>query len=177
MNPSKPIPAESELPDALRWQLRALQQPQVPARDLWPEISRRLVTTPQRPAQTPTWRRWQLPTALAATVLVAWGVFALMRPELGQRPLPLPLTMSPVAASAPTLVQIEAAGLTRQYQAAVAEIATVPPSPVLQPAVEELDRSAALILDALERDPGSQLLLDQLRRTYTSRLALAHRMT
>ena len=71
-----------------------------------------------------------------------------------------------------------AAGLTRQYQAALGEIDRVPssPAPALQPAFDELDRSAQLILAALERDPDSRLLLQQLRRTYSHRLALAQRV-
>jgi hypothetical protein len=46
----------------------------------------------------------------------------------------------------------------------------------LQPTFDELDRNAALILDALAHDPDSRLLLDQLRRTYARRLALAQRV-
>lgn len=33
---------EGELPDALRWQLRALRRDQPPARDLWAGIAARL---------------------------------------------------------------------------------------------------------------------------------------
>jgi len=38
-----------------------------------------------------------------------------------------------------------------------------------------LDRSAAEIREALRRDPGSRLLLQRLRDTYTRRLALSRR--
>lgn len=177
-DPSKPHPDDAGLPDTLRWQLRALQQPQAPARDLWPDIAARVAKTPQ---QHESRQRWGIPASLAAAVLVAVGVFLLVRPSAVETPAPTatvaPSMPSSSASPVPTLVQIEAAGLTRQYQAAVAEIAMVPPSPALQPAVEELDRSAALILDALQHDPDSRLLLQQLRRTYTRRLALAHRMS
>ena len=44
-----------------------------------------------------------------------------------------------------------------------------------QPGLEALDRSAAEIREALRRDPGSRLLLQRLRDTYTRRLALSRR--
>lgn len=172
-NPSTPDPSGTPLPEALRWQLRSLRQPRAPDRDLWPGIAARLADTPQLPARAstraPALRRWRVPASLAAALLVAWGVLGLMRQPPTTAPAPAP-------AATPTLVQIEAAGLTRQYQAAVTEVAMLPASPALQSTIEELDRSAALIRDALERDPDSRLLLDQLRRTYTHRLALAQRM-
>lgn len=181
LNPLNPEPPESDLPDALRWQLRALRQPQAPERDLWPGIAAQLASTPQLSAREPARRNWRMPASLAAGVLVAWGVFTLVRPESSQPSMPVARsTLTSTSAStstAPTLVQIEAAGLTRQYQAAVAEVALAPVSPALAQTIEELDRSAAMILDALQRDPDSRLLLDQLRRTYTHRLALAQRMT
>lgn len=46
----------------------------------------------------------------------------------------------------------------------------------MKPAFDELDRNAALILDALSHDPDSRMLLEQLRRTYARRLALAQRL-
>lgn len=187
MNPSKPEPTRlglrEELPDELRWQLRALRQPQAPGRDLWPDIATRLANTPQQSRHSHEWRRWRVPASLAASVLVAVAALVLVRPvalDSGTASAPAPAqTAAPVHSptAAPTLVQVEAAGMTRQYQAAVAEIAMVPPSPVLQPAIEELDHSAALIRAALERDPDSRLLLQQLRRTYTRRLSLVQRMT
>ena len=46
----------------------------------------------------------------------------------------------------------------------------------LQPTAEALDRDVALIRAALARDPDSVRLLEQLRRTYAHRLALAQRV-
>ncbi|MNP82071.1 hypothetical protein D3C76_1805950 [compost metagenome] len=46
----------------------------------------------------------------------------------------------------------------------------------LQPVFDDLDRNAGLILQALARNPDSRLLLEQLRRTYARRLALAQRL-
>ena len=75
-----------------------------------------------------------------------------------------------------SLVQLEAQGMARQYQAALIEVGSGRPPAELQPAFDELDRNAALILDALARDPDSRLLLEQLRKTYARRLALAQRL-
>ena len=83
-----------------------------------------------------------------------------------------------LAATPPaSLVQREADGMTRQYQAAMREIEPVSQQAVaLKPAFDELDRNTALILDAMAHDPDSRLLLEQLRRTYARRLALAQRV-
>lgn len=81
------------------------------------------------------------------------------------------------ATAAPSLVQREAQGLTLQYQAALREVEPVSSATVaMKPAFDELDRNAALILDALSHDPDSRMLLEQLRRTYARRLALAQRL-
>lgn len=150
----------TELPEALRWQLRALRRDEAPTRELWPGIAARLQAP--RPAR----RRWLVPTAIAASLLLVVGV-------LGQ--LDDPATLP--AAEPATLVQREADGMTRQYQAALQELAPASVPATLQPALDDLDRSAALIRDALARDPDSRLLLEQLRRTYAHRLALAQRAT
>jgi hypothetical protein len=82
---------------------------------------------------------------------------------------------APAQAQSPTLVQREADGLARQYQAALLEV-QVPMPASLQPTAEALDRDVALIRAALARDPDSVRLLEQLRRTYAHRLALAQRV-
>jgi hypothetical protein len=45
----------------------------------------------------------------------------------------------------------------------------------MAPAFGDLDRSAAQILGAIDRDPEARFLLDQLRRTYARRLELTRR--
>lgn len=164
------------LPDALRWQLRELRRDQAPARDLWPDIAARLAP-PRRVARVSGQRPWALPVALAATLALALGFVGWEQGLVRDRAA----TPSPIAAAPgakPSLVQREAASMTRQYQAALIEVGDVPPdaTPALQPAFDELDRNARLILDALARDPDSRLLLLQLRRTYAHRLALAQRV-
>lgn len=183
---------EGELPDALRWQLRALRRDAPPSRDLWPGIAARLgeqaspvaaqppavaeaqadaPVTALRPRER-TRNRWMAPLALAASVAaLAIGIAGQFRAEPES---------SPVAAQAnapASLMQREADGMTRQYQAAIREIApATEQAKAMQPAFDELDRNAALILDALAHDPDSRLLLEQLRRTYARRLALAQRV-
>ncbi|HEY0502567.1 MAG TPA: hypothetical protein VGD42_03640 [Lysobacter sp.] len=154
---------DNELPEALRWQLRALRRDEAPAHELWPGIAARLQAVQ---APHPVRRRWLVPTAIAASLLLVVGV-------LGRFETSVP---SPATESGATLVQREADGMTRQYQAALQELAPADVPTTLQPTFDDLDRNAALIRDALVRDPDSKLLLEQLRRTYARRLALAQRV-
>lgn len=155
------IPAAT-LDDALRWRLRALRQEAVPTRDLWPGIAARLPgTAPPRRARG--WRGWRGPLAAAAGLLLAVGTVAwFARPR------------APV--SGPSLVQREAEGLTRQYRGALRELAVAPVPAELRPTLAALDRDAARVRAALAQAPDSRLLLEQLRRTYGHRLALARRL-
>ncbi|MDR0183030.1 hypothetical protein [Lysobacter arvi] len=158
-----------ELPDALRWQLRAMRRDQEPERDLWAGIAERIQAQP-RQAEPPR-RRWIAPVAMAATLVFAVGLVGLWR--IGGQ---VPVGPGAGPAQGETLVQLEAQGMTRQYQAAMIEVGPGRPPAELQPAFDELDRNAALILDALAHDPDSRLLLEQLRKTYARRLALAQRV-
>ena len=85
----------------------------------------------------------------------------------------------PAAAPAPgleaELVQREVEALTREYEAALAEMAMVPVPEPLAPALATLDQSAEQIREALDAQPGSARLLEQLKRTYSRRLALTQR--
>ena len=148
-----------ELPDSLRWQLRALRQDATPSHDLWPDIASQLAAQP--PVRRP--QRWLGPIALAASLVLAVGTVGWFA------------RTTEVASPAPTLVQREAEGLTLQYQAALQEVQAPTPAD-LKPTVEALDRDVALIRAALARDPDSVRLLEQLRRTYAHRLALAQRV-
>ena len=156
----KPQDDTTDLGDSLRWQLRGLRRDEPPGRDLWAGIA------PALAARSPAARRrsWLAPAAMAASLLLVVGV-------VGWQAL-----RAPDAHPSYTLVQREADGLTRQYQAALHELAPVAPAGSLQPAFAVLDRDAALIRDALQQAPDSRLLLEQLRRTYAHRLALAQRV-
>jgi len=150
----------TEMSDTLRWQLRALRRDEAPGHDLWPCIAAALPVQRHRSRLAPA--------AIAASLLmvgmVSWWQGTRMP---GAAPSPAPSV---------TLVQREADGLTRQYQAALREFAPLSPPGSLQPTFIVLDRDAALIRAALEQSPDSRLLLEQLRRTYAHRLALAQRV-
>lgn len=163
--------ADDDLPGSLRWQLRALRRDEAPSRELWPDIAARLQTQSRASpsASTDARRRWITPVALAATLVIALGAGGLWRGSIAP-------TQPAVDTSMATIVQREAEGLALQYDAALSEVAIAQPATeAMQPAIDELDRSLSLIREALARDPGSPLLLDQLRRTYAHRLALAQR--
>ncbi|MGY3264985.1 hypothetical protein [Lysobacter sp. HA35] len=150
-----PLDEDRALPDALRWQLRAQRRDIAPATDLWPDISARLSTpAPRATRRTPYF-------AMAATVLLAIGAGTLVQ-RLS------PPTVEPV--------HREAQKLTKEYDRALRSMPNATASSTeLAPAIGELDRSARQIRSALERDPDSRLLLDQLRRTYALRLSLSQR--
>lgn len=143
----------------LRWQLRQLPRELEPPRDLWPGIAARL----QAPA--PRRRRpWPVLLAMAACLCLAVGLaFHLRGPE------------APAPGLEAELVQREAQALTREYEAALREFDGAPVPAPLAPALATLDDSAEQIREALSEQPGSVRLLDQLKRTYTRRLALTQR--
>lgn len=114
-DPAHDIP---DLPDPLRWQLRALRQEQAPSADLWSGVAARLVeradvtgTAPfalpamptrsalsaQRPLPTAgsgRLHRSRMPVALAASMLVAVGTLGLLRhggPSMEGQPQVAPL--------------------------------------------------------------------------------------
>lgn len=157
------ISSSNDLGDSLRWQLRALRRDELPERDLWPAIAAGL------PARQPARRRatWLAPLAMAASLLLVVGVVGVW--QAGRSPMAS-------AFSSESLVQREADGLTRQYRAALQELAPGSSPGSLQPTFAVLDRDAALIRAALTQAPDSQLLLEQLRRTYARHLALAQRV-
>ena len=155
------------MPDALRWSLRGLRRDVAPERDLWSGISTRIAQAPVagRPVASHGHRRWNgaAPLAIAASLVFAIGVAWQLRP------LP-PQTSATQGAH----LANEAAAMTREYDAALREVAR--PDRPRSPALRELDRSAAAIRTALTRDPDARFLLDRLRHTYERRLALTQRI-
>lgn len=178
--------------EALTRSLRGLHREAFPTADLWPGIAARLQARPLTrkgvralssggkaqgafhpdaasgppPKAVPRRRARQVPFALAATMVLALGITGWWQ------------AAGSSASVEQGVVQREAMGMTRQYQAALAEIDKVAGAGkplALQPTFDELDRNARLILDAIDHDPDSRLLLQQLRRTYSRHLALAQR--
>ena len=143
----------------IRWQLRQLPREIEPGRDLWPGIAARL-----QPAPAKRRRPWLAGFALAASLCLAVGLAVVLGPA-----------SSPAADPSADLVQREAQALTREYEAALLEMQAAPVPDDLAPALATLDASAGEIREAMAERPGSTQLLDQLKRTYTRRLALTQR--
>ena len=149
-----------DLDERLRWQLRALRTDAPPTNDLWPGIAARL-EAPQ--SRTPH-RRGFAWLAAAAAVVMAFGIGWQLRP----------LAHTPTTAGE-SLVQQEAAAMTHDYDAAMRRMQASASAANNDPVLHELDRSASLIRDALQRDPHARFLLQRLRHTYEKRLALTQR--
>lgn len=163
--------------DDLRFALRNLRQDVTPERDLWSGIAAQLEPrTTERPAPivrrtTPRARRWQpfaMAAALALVAVLGWR----MQPML-QGNAPASVASAPAPAHAP--LRAEAVRMTRDYQIAIERMQGAPMPVALQPALDDLDRSADQILHAIDRDPRSPQLLQTLRYTYDRRLALTRR--
>ena len=150
----------------LRWQLRAVQREQHPGTDLWPGIAARLADAPATLA--PTARAgaarkanvWAVAASLLVAVGVAWQI--LPTGNLDRR------NGNPV-------VRQQAVSMSLEYEGAIARLQQADSHPEMQGALGELDRRAAQILAAIDRDPDATFLLEQLRRTYARRLQLTQR--
>ncbi|RYZ74778.1 MAG: hypothetical protein EOP91_01310 [Lysobacteraceae bacterium] len=151
--------------DALRWQLRELRRDMAPQNDLWPGIADRIAAMPGRDAvvRRPGVRRF-MPWAVAASLLLAVGVAW----QLGNVPAPQP--------PANALIRGQAVSMALDYENALARLQQAGTPAEMDPAFAELDRSAAQILAAIDRQPDAPFLLEQLRRTYALRLQLTQRV-
>jgi hypothetical protein len=145
----------------LRWQLRQLPREIEPEHDLWPGIASGIARPPVRRA-----RRWPAALALAASVLLAAGLYL-------RASAPVPAAEPPPFEA--RIVSTEARAISDEYQAALRQFEGAPVATRLAPSLTELDRSVYQIQSALVADPGSVFLLDQLRRTYERRLELTRR--
>jgi hypothetical protein len=170
-------PSISDLPAALRLQLRGLRTDVPPARDLWPAIGERLAHQPQvRPGPaTPRMRSRALaPTlATAAVLAMAIGLGWQLRPDTPEF-VPTPLDTAPLPATAPLVVEADA--MAREYQGALLELSAAR-APAAEPAaLLHLDASAEAVRDALAQDPDAVFLLQRLQRIYAQRLSLTQRL-
>ena len=173
MTDIKHVDAPTPLPDALRWELRALRRDQEPTTDLWPSIAHRIAATPQRMPANPVVAlpKRLVPFAIAASLALVVGVTWQLRPA------PAPTGASSTDPHRQLLAR-EADAMTREYQAALKVMDTGVPTrrTSVAPELQVLDRSAAQIRTALQRDPEARFLLDRLQRTYTRRLELTQRI-
>ena len=157
----------------LRMALRGLRQDIEPGRDLWPGIAARIEALPQQAAPAARARgRWLWPVSMAASMLLAAGLAWQLRPPAPEPPV---RQAQQATAGVPSLVQREADAMTAQYRSALREFEVGTVHASWQPGLETLDRSATEIRAALRVNPDSRLLLEQLRQTYSRRLALSRR--
>ena len=165
----------TELPDALRWQLRGLRRDAEPRRELWDGIAARIATQPQMaPTTPPAPRRRARPFALLATAAVlamAVGIGWQLRPDAAPAPASLPVR----EAHAP-LLAIQAEAMAREYEGALRVVQAAYDAPVASPVLAELDASAAALRAAIAQAPDSRFLFDRLQRVYAQRLALTQRL-
>src|SRR5436190_14562246 len=114
--------AANPLPDALRWELRALRRDLAPSTDLWPSIAHRIAATPQRTTgrtTAPASKRL-VPFAIAASLALVIGIAWQVRPA----------SAPAGAANDPhhQLLAREADALTLEYQAALKVLDTGAPT-------------------------------------------------
>ncbi|GAA4867385.1 hypothetical protein [Luteimonas vadosa] len=164
-------PGNDDFPAALRLQLRNRRRDAMPATDLWPGIASRIAGP--RPAARPDPLR-ERPAAgvprigslaIAASLVLALALGWQLRLDTVTDPAPGGNAPSP-------LLLRQASALDREYQAALQEAQAARPGTADEAALGVLDRSAAQIHDALERNPHSEFLLDQLGNVYRQRLEL-----
>jgi hypothetical protein len=145
----------------LRWQLRQLPREIEPTSDLWPGILAGI----ERRAVSPR-RHWLAGFATAASVLLAAGLFWKASPSVAPTPTP------DITAR---IVNSESRALTTEYQAALRQFDGAPIAEPMSKSLGELDRSVVQIQQAIAANPDSLFLLQQLRKTYSRRLALTQR--
>ena len=150
--------------DALRWQLQGLRRDVSPQADLWPGIAARIASTSPQQAPPVNRRRFS-PWAMAASVLLAVGFIWQLTPDPTQT----------VAVPADPLIRKQAVSMAFEYEKALARMGHTDSAPEMHAALDDLDRSAQMILTAIDDNPEARFLLDQLRRTYARRLQLTQR--
>ena len=148
----------------LRWQLRQLPRELEPTRDLWPGIEASILR--RQPARRSTWRHLTS-LAMAASLVLAAGLF------WKSRPAPDAGLVQPDPSA--VVVATESRAITEEYQAALRQYDGAPIASPMRTSLGELDRSVAQIQRAIERNPDSAFLLQQLRKTYSRRLELTQR--
>lgn len=145
----------------LRWRLRQLPRDVELARDLWPAIQAGIE---RRPLRSP--RLWVAGLAMAASMVLAVGLY--WRASVPEAPAATEQMTARIVSS-------ESRAITDEYQAALRQFDGAPIASQLSPSLSALDRSVAQIQSAIAANPDSVFLLQQLRRTYSRRLALTQR--
>lgn len=149
------------------WQLRQLPREIAPGRDHWPAIADAIARQ-----RAPRRLRWLAPLAIAASLLLTVGL-------VGRAQLPGATHVNAPGAEGERISRVvvrnETRAVTDEYQAALRQLQGAPVPAEVAPTLESLDRSVVQIRNAIAADPDSVFLLEQLRRTYSTRLALTQR--
>lgn len=157
----------------LRRRLLALAQPREPAVDLFPAIAQRIARAPLPGTMPAPRKRWHVPEAIAALLVVGIGALLFVGGHDGT----VALRHIAEQRDAPRVEdwsRREARALDASYGAAVAEVEQGAPVPLeLRAAVTELDAAQAELEAALREDPDSTYLLKLLRQTHEQRLRLS----
>ena len=103
---------------------------------------------------------------MAASVLLAAGLFWKVSPSVA------PAATPDMTAR---IVNSESRAITTEYQAALRQFDGAPIAAPIGESLGELDRSVVQIQKAIAANPDSLFLLQQLRKTYSRRLALTQR--
>lgn len=167
----------TDLPAALRLQLRGLRADVAPGRDLWTDIAPRIAATPQdpaMPAQAAPRRRHAAWFAAAAVLALAIGMGWQLRPD-GPGAATPPQVGAPAQAGNGMLVT-QADAMAREYEAALREVEAARGLDAMPAILAELDASADTIRAALAQAPDSRFLFDRLQRVYAQRLSLTQRL-
>jgi hypothetical protein len=148
-----------------RNQMRKLDQPVEPDRDLWPSIAARIASE-AAPMQAATRRRHLGWLAIAATVIVAVGaaLTAYRLPNVAAPQLSPSMTAIPPA-PVPAMMASEEVPRTALDWA-------IPADPQLAATAQRLDNASAQLQDALEQRPDAVFLVGLLNRTNAQRLRL-----
>ncbi len=133
-----------------RNEMRKLGGPMQPTRDLWPRISARIGTQPQRR------HRPQIGLAIAASALIACGAGL-----IAQR----------MQARSQSAVIVAQAAVDIDIPRTALDWAT-PANPALASAAQDLDGASAQLQQALEQQPDAVFLVGMLNRTNGQRMRL-----
>lgn len=152
-----------------RNEMRKLDGPVEPARDLWPSIAARIAAQPTAPSASR--RRALVWLALAATVVVAVGAFLTAQHLQRSEPLAaVPVATAPAVAPSLPPAAMPPVAATELPQTALEW--AVPADPRLAATAQDLDVASARLQEALEQRPDAVFLVGLLNRTNAMRLRL-----
>lgn len=168
---------DKEHDDDLALRLGALPREMVPPARVWAAVAeqagREARGAPPGPRRHARARRyWPAVAGLATAASLALVLSSGILPTLQPAPS-APAGMADDGRPHNGVAQAER--MADHYRQALAQVPVEDLPDDLQPALAELDRSAASIMEAIRESPSSGFLFDQLQRTYAQRLQLTQR--